>query len=296
MGIQQVTLKRVIGWLALALGCFVLATHLLVTDFLSMRHGAPADLTFEPGEHFVRSEAALFGKRADYAIQACCAGSTFTTIGLDGDSSTARGFRVRPTDSRVKGNFRSELRMRPTPVGWTVWYRSNIYVPADWKPSATPVIAMQWHGSKDFFLLEPGKYPPLALEIDGTQWVIHKSWDTRIVSTHTAFGNTKGIRTIGAAPLVAGHWQRWTFRVHWSVSGKGSILGWLGDRLVVDDHGPNAHRDLIGPYLKAGVYVPRWGYHGGEPGISERVLDFDNIQVRFGDNPFGMAMPQTAGG
>ncbi|WP_198350830.1 polysaccharide lyase [Flavisphingomonas formosensis] len=288
---MRVMLRRVFGWLALALGVAALGAHLIANKVLSMRYGTPVTLTFEPDEQFVRSESALFRGHADYAIQACCEGSTFTVKGLDGDAGTARGFRVRPTDSKVKGNFRSELRMRPTPVGWTVWYRSNIFVPADWKNASTPVIAMQWHGSKDFFLLEPGKYPPLELNITNDHWVIKKSWDTRIITTRSAFGNTEGISQIGTVPVVKGHWQRWTFRVHWSVSGKGSVLGWLGDTLVVNDRGPNAHRDLIGPYLKAGVYVPHWGYHGADPGISERVLYFDTIETRFGANPYGLTLP-----
>lgn len=291
---MRVTLRRLTGWFAIALGLAALAAHLLATDVLSMKYDKAVTLTFEPAETFVRSESALFRGHADYAIQSCCKGSTFTVTGLGGDKTTARGFRVRPTDSRVKGNFRSELRMRPTPVGWTLWYRSNIYVPADWKESATPVIAMQWHGSKDFFLLEPGKYPPLELNITNGAWVINKSWDTRILTTKTPFGNTEGISRIGGAPLIKGRWQRWTFHVHWSVSGKGVVQAWLGDTLVVNDHGPNAHRDLIGPYLKAGVYVPRWGYHGGEPGISERVLYFDDIETRYGANPFAMRLPPAS--
>lgn len=290
---MQVKLRRLGGWFAIGLGFAALAAHLLANDLLSMKYDQPVTLTFEPNEAVVRSELALFRGHADYAIQSCCEGSTFTVAGLDSDKTTVRGFRVRPTDSRVKGNFRSELRMRPTPVGWDLWYRSNIYVPADWKESATPVIAMQWHGSKDFFLFEPGKYPPLELNITNGAWVINKSWDSRILTTKTPLGNTEGITRIGSAPLIKGHWQRWTFHVRWSVSGKGVIQAWLGDTLVANDCGPNAHRDLIGPYLKAGVYVPRWGYHGGEPGISERLLYFDNIATRFGANPFGMKLPPS---
>jgi hypothetical protein len=279
-------LRKWVGWLSLLAGLAALAAWILVFEIITLPHGKPIRITFEPGEPSARGELNLVFGNADYALQACCEGSTFLARDPKRGGSVVRGFRTRPTDQHVKGNFRSELRLRPNAVGETVWYRASVLVPRDWKPSKVPVIAMQWHGSKDFFLGEPGKYPPLDISIRGDRWHITKSWDHRILTTKTPTGNVEGMAELGQVPLTRGHWVTWTVRVHWSSTAAGSTEIWLDGRKIVNDHGPNAHRDLIGPYLKAGSYVPGWGYSGAEPAIRERTLLFDDIAVDYGTDPF----------
>jgi len=276
------------GWLALLGGLAALAAWILVFKIITLPWGEPVAIGFEPGEPSAKGELQLVFGDADYALQACCKGSTFLLRDPRRGGSQVRGFRTRPTDAHVKGNFRSELRLRPNAVGETVWYRASVLVPGDWRASDMPVIAMQWHGSKDFFLLEPGKYPPLDISIRGERWQVTKSWDHRIVTTKTPTGNVEGIAEIGQAPLVRDRWLTFTLRVHWSSTAEGSTEVWLDGRKIADDHGANAHRDLIGPYMKVGSYIPGWGYRGTEPGITERTLLFDDIAVRYGDDPFGI--------
>jgi hypothetical protein len=147
---------------------------------------------------------------------------------------------------------------------------------------------MQWHGSKDTFLFEPGKYPPLDLAIVNRRWEITRSWDHRIRTTKTKTGNVEGMALVGGTPMRVGQWAHWVFHVHWSTTDAGRVEAWLDGRKIADVKGPNAHRDLIGPYFKAGVYVPGWGYRGIEQGIRERVLLFDDVDTAYGANPFGL--------
>lgn len=279
-------LRKWAGWLALLAGVAVLLAWILVFRIITLPHGKRVSIRFESGEPFARDELGLVFGKGEYALQGCCKGSTFLVHDTQRGGSFVRGFRTRPTDAQVKGNFRSELRMRPNAVGETVWYRASILVPKDWKETQVPVIAMQWHGSKDIFLGEPGKYPPLDISIRGDHWQLTKSWDHRIVTRPTAMGNVEGITKIGEAPLMRGRWATWALRVHWSSTAAGRTEIWLDGHKVADDRGPNAHRDLIGPYLKAGSYVPDWGHSGAEPAITERTLMFDDITVDYGTDPF----------
>jgi hypothetical protein len=288
-------LRTVLSWAALLIGALVLAAYLVVFNLVSLSSSHPVTIGFAPVEPTSRNEAALVLRTSDYALQYCCNTSTALVPGRTG---LGRRFTVRPGDTRIKGNFRSELRLLPNVLGGTVWYRVHVLVPNTWQESSTRVIAVQWHGSKDWFLLEPGKYPPLDLAIVGDRWEMTKSWDRRLRTTKTAVGNVEGIRMIGTAPLRRGRWLDWVLRVHWSTTGAGSVDAWLDGRHIVGDRGPNAHRDLIGPYLKLGVYVPGWGYRHTEPAIAERTLMFDDIAVDYGRNPFaiGAASASVASG
>ena len=97
----------------------------------------------------------------------------------------ARKFEVRSTDVFVRNGPRSELRLRPNYLYEDFWYQSRIFVPADWVPSSMPVVALQWHNTRDFFLGEVGTIPPLALDILNNQWRVIKAWDRRWISPAT---------------------------------------------------------------------------------------------------------------
>lgn len=281
-------LFRRIGGGVLGLLAVLVAALLLIMRSFVQDDETDVAIRFETGERSGTRETDLLFRRADYVFQASSSDSNFVAEDPRGGGGLVRGFRVRPTDSLVKGNFRSELRLRPHDVGTTLWYRASIFVPADWKASPRQVIAMQWHGTRDFFLGEPGKYPPLEISIVGEEWQVKRSWDDRIVTRTTSLGNVEGIAKLAQVPLERGKWHRWTFQVHWSSTDQGFTRVWLDDRMIADDRGANAHRDFIGAYLKAGVYVPSWRYRGVEPEIDERLLYFDDIEVRHGLNPFAV--------
>ena len=199
----------------------------------------------------------MFG-RGDFHLQKCCAESVVHAAG-PGGSATA--FNIGVKDPHVKGNARAEARLLSNRVGRNAVYGLNLVTPADWKPSAQRVIVAQWHGTDDFFLLEPGRFPPLELAIEGDRWVIYKAWDARLRSSDDGGGNTQGRKMIGSALFSPGATADWRFEVHWSTGSDGRVRAYKDGKLVADDKGPNALHDLVGPYMKVGVYVPEWKKH-----------------------------------
>jgi hypothetical protein len=222
------------------------------------------------------SDLRLLLREGAYSLQTCCDYSTAVVGGVRGAHGLARRFEVRSTDEMVRGSFRSELRLRPNYLHHDFWYQSRIFVPADWTQSAVPVVAMQWHNTRDFFLGEVGNIPPLALTIVQDEWRVVKAWDTRWISPETG-KRVEGHRLVAEAPLESGKWSEWTFHVRWSPANDGFLKVWKDGRLLVDQPGPIGHRDLIGPYLKAGVYIPGWKDKGLETSVTSRQLYFDLI-------------------
>lgn len=263
------------------------STTMLAAHYFTLPYEQRVMITFKPDEAVGHSEMDLMLARADYALQSCCSRSTQLVADPINPGRSVRAFRVEPDEALVKGNHRAELRLRPNALGQRVWYRISAFIPDDWIRSERHSIVFQWHGSRDVLLLEPGKYPPLDIGIQGDHWTIHKSWDDRIATPPR--GAVQGIREIGRAPLTTGTWQCWTVNALWASNSKGHLRIWSNDRLVVDDHGPNAHRDYLGPYLKAGIYESSWHYDGADPAVRQRTVLIGPIQVRYGDDPFDMA-------
>ena len=222
-------------------------------------------MQYEPGEavsiDFTASPAEapsmidLMLGRGDFHLQKCCAESVIHVI-HSGENGTA--FNVNVNDPHVKGNARAEARLLSNRIGRAALYDLNLATPAQWKPSRQRVIVAQWHGTDDFFLLEPGRFPPLELAIEGDRWVLYKAWDDRLRSSDEGGGNTQGRKLIGSALFSPGKDADWRIEVRWSTGADGYVRAYKDGSLVVDDRGPNALRDLVRPYMKVGVYVPEW--------------------------------------
>lgn len=211
-----------------------------------------------------------------YSFQTCCDESTAIIDDVAG--RPARSFTIRPDDPLVKGSHRSEIRFRPNALGQEAWYRGELFVPEDWRPSPVRVTIMQWHGTRDVFLFERGRTPPLQLEIIDNRWEVVKSWDERFLTPVDAPAG-RGRETIASAPIKRGQWVEWTFQVDWTTDEAGVVRAWLDGDLLVEDRGPNAHKDLIGPYMKAGVYVPDWTIDGAESEIPYRKIFISKLML-----------------
>lgn len=263
----QVLLTVVALFAALCLAAFR-AWHLNHDDAVIIRFGASSMAPI--------TDIGLFLRNGDYSLQTCCDHSSEVVRGVSGSIGFARRFELRTTDALVRGSFRSELRLRPNHLREDFWYQSRIFVPADWTESSTPVVAMQWHNTRDFFLGESGNIPPLALDILRGEWRIVKAWDKRWISPETP-PRVQGHQVVASVPLSPGTWSEWTFHVRWSPDSDGFVQVWKDGRLIADVPGPIGHQDLIGPYLKAGIYIPGWKDKGRETAVSKRVLYFDLI-------------------
>lgn len=201
------------------------------------------------------SEVGLLLGKGDFLLQTCCAHSiAYPLVG----GRRVAAFGLQAGDHPVKGNFRSEARLRSNRVGREAAYDFELSTPRDWPASAQRVIVAQWHGTDDRFLLEPGRFPPLELAIEGDSWRLYKAWDARLRSHDEGHGNTQGRKLIGSAPFTPGLPVSWRVEVRWSPTDDGYVRAYRNGQLFADDHGPNAFRDLVGPYMKFGVYVPDW--------------------------------------
>lgn len=244
-------MKRLLG----ACVALVLAAGLGLWAYGRLIQYEPGDtvaIDFAGAPDQARSEAGLLFGRGDFYVQQCCAHS-FAHPVVNG--AKAALFTVRVDDPHVKGNFRSEARLLSNRLGRPATYELVTATAAAWPRSDQRVIVAQWHGADDFFLLEPGRYPPLELAIEGDRWVIIKAWDSRLRSPDS---RTQGRALIGSAPFSPGLDVSWRFDVLWSTDANGYVRAYKDGRLVALDHGPNALRDYVGPYMKFGAYVPEW--------------------------------------
>lgn len=213
------------------------------------------------------------------ALQACCDFSTSVVPVAGASDNAAARFEVRYSDPLVKGSHRSEIRLRPNPLRRDLWFQARLMLPGDWPPADERVIVMQWHGSRDFFLGEPGRVPPLELAAEGGEWRLITSWDSRRRTPDDDDDEVEGREEIWTAPLEPGEWETLTFHIVWSYEDDGLIQLWRNGEFVVDRRGPNAHNDLFGPYLKFGAYVPDWKRLPAEPPVAVRQVFFDEVSA-----------------
>lgn len=261
------------GLLGLAL---LLASPVVLFRAWHLDRGETVLIDFGSEGNPPRTDIGLGLRMGSHSIQACCAHSTAVLELLDGARGAARKFEVRSADELVRGGYRSELRLRPNYLYEDFWYQARVFVPKDWVASSMPVIALQWHNTRDFFLGEVGTIPPLALDIRDNRWRVIKAWDRRWISPPTP-PRVEGYRVVATAPMTPGKWIAWTFHVRWSPDDDGFLKVWMDGEPLVDIAGPVGHRDLIGPYMKAGVYVPGWKDIGLEQDVKARILYFDLI-------------------
>jgi hypothetical protein len=54
---------------------------------------------------------------------------------------------------------------------------------------------------------------------------------------------------------------------------------WKDGELVFRRTGPNTYNDALAPYLKVGIYVPRWTSESSASAIDSHIIHFDEIRV-----------------
>lgn len=212
-----------------------------------------------------------------YSLQSCCEHSA-AAVSMEGTLDGAAGrFEVRDTDPLVKGSQRSEVRLRPNPFRTDLWFQARVLLPADWTPDTPRTIVMQWHGTRDVHLAEPGIYPPLELAAAGNEWHLVTVWDTRMRAVPIGESKVEGRETVWTGEIRPGTWENFTFHIRWSHREDGLLELWRGEDLVLSREGPNALNDLIGPYLKFGAYAPDWKAMPVAPNVPTRIVFFDHV-------------------
>lgn len=210
--------------------------------------------------------------------QFCCTHSAqLVDLEAYGGDGRALAIELRPDDSDVKGSKRAEIRLPASHFNKPVWYHIRLFKEqAD--PSPVPVTLLQWHAVPDKILLEGNRAPPLRLVEYEDKNVIALNWDTapRSFDRFDLFGKKSG-QILWQGPRTQDAWQSWVFRVVWSVTEQGRITVWKDGERIVNYTGPTAYNDLAAPYMKAGIYVPRWKDPELAAGAAPRRLLIDDI-------------------
>lgn len=212
--------------------------------------------------------------------QLCCQHSMTVVADPQDSQGHAARFELKRGDPHVRGSARSEVRLPAAHLHSTYRYAFSIWLPDEWQADAAPALLVQWHSVTDKLLLEAGISPPLRVSAVGDQWIVENMWDSNWVSRWQGQKDehVDGYRVLWKGPLERGRWVRWQFLVHWSWQPDGRIEIIKDGLPLMTAHGPNTYRDLIGPYMKAGLYVPRWADPAEPLRLTHRVVLMDNIE------------------
>jgi hypothetical protein len=219
-------------------------------------------------------------------VQLCCSHSAGFIRSERDPGSLALRFSLESDDADVKGSKRAELRLKAAPFGQERWYLISLRIPADWQRTPEPTTVLQWHAVDDKMLGEIARSPPLRLLVQDREWVIISRSDARLLSGLPLLrGPVVGEeRVLWRGPLDIGVSTDWLFRIRWSHASDGFVAVWKGSTRIVCYEGPNAYNDLMGPYLKVGIYVPSWKVPANRT-IARRALIVE--QVRQSAHPLG---------
>jgi hypothetical protein len=216
---------------------------------------------FGGGTEFADDFAAgnLEGWRRHGDVQLCCAHSAVFVNSERKPGSLALQFSLHGDDPDVKGSKRAELRLKAVPFGQDRWYLASLRVRTDWEEASEPATVLQWHAVDDKILGEVSRSPPLRLLIQDHEWVIVSRWDSRpLTGVPIPRGALVGEQVLWRGALDVGVSIDWLFRVRWSYGSDGIVVAWRNGIRIACYEGPNAYNDLMGPYLKVGIYVPSW--------------------------------------
>ena len=161
------------------------------------------------------------------------------------------------------------------------WYGFSTYVPsnhiADHKKNVD--LLFQWHAVGVGSKVSRGS-SVLAVMIEGNNWLVKSSWNTTWKGDKNSPG--KGAASWLLGPVAKGKWTDWVVHAKWSASNDGVLEVWKNGKRVVTRNGPNAYNDPKGPYLKFGLYKPRWRQSNDKlsnPRITSRTYYHDSIKV-----------------
>jgi hypothetical protein len=270
-------------WARSGPGYFALTVVLLVCLHLAygLAHriynsASPGDLTFT--SDFESGDASLWSAKG--AIHVCCNDSLQIVAAPVRSGRYAARFTLRRSDPNVKGSKRAEVRTKAATMGGEYWYAFSIMLPPHWTVDKVPVTLAQWHAVPDLWLGEINSPPPFRLLAEEDQWKLANIWDSkRVGSTWLTRFSPDGYTLKAIGPLDAGRWTDWVFHVRWSYGSDGLLEAWKDSELVFRRIGPNSYNDALAPYLKVGIYVPRWDVHPPLTPIESHTIHFDDIRV-----------------
>ncbi len=190
-------------------------------------------------------------------------------------------FTLKESDWDVTN--RSEIGLQSVPADSEYVYRFSTFLPESYVADPSHEIIAQWHAKPDFHLGETwsGAGPVLSLNIANGKWLLDSRWDSRQIMRTKEPGKTKKADPEGSDSLeldnyLTEQWTDWVFRVKWSLEDDGFIEVWQDGELVWSRTGPNRYNDLLGPYLRTGIYKPA-GWE--EAQVTQREVYYDDLAV-----------------
>ena len=183
-------------------------------------------------------------------------------------------------------------------LGGEEWYGISIYLPVGYVADTLSELPVQWHGRPDSG--EVSRSPVLGFYISNGQWQIDKRHSDIKIQT----SNPNPI-TMWSEPYENGVWTDFVVRVRWDyrTNGNGLTQVWMRTdaadpwRQVVDDTGPNSYNDDEDIYLKTGIYKWSWASQSPTPGITQRVLFIDEVNLGAANSSFDeVAAPDASTG
>ena len=162
-------------------------------------------------------------------------------------------FEIRPGDHvpADKPNFeRTEVaHYKFSTFGKEVWLSYSLLLEAG-QPSTAPWLMLsQWHGLNDPW--DVAIWPPIGMYLAEEKLHIDTSFDPHWVQTDN---QPRITRYIGER-FERGVWHHFVHAVRFDPDGAGRLRIWIDGRPVVDvDNVAIGFRDLLGPYIKHGLY------------------------------------------
>lgn len=118
---------------------------------------------------------------------------------------------------------------------------------------------------------EAGHSPPLVLELVGERFQVTSRYSMAQISGSSDI-RTK-IHYTASADLTRGRWYKFQFIVRFDPFGDGHLVVIQDGQTIVDYKGAIGFNDLLGPYVKTGIY---------------RAATSEDMVVQFNDIHFGV--------
>jgi hypothetical protein len=181
-------------------------------------------------------------------------------------------------------------------IGQEYWYGFSIFLPKDFAPSQIWEILVQWHVDPDA-PEERARNPPMTITTTGGKWGFRSSWDANAITQKDADGKWiyGGHNRYDLGAYETGVWTDWVVRVKWSYETDGTLEVWKnGVKVISQLNKPNCYNDVLGPYIKFGVYKGWTSTASPEPGITKRIVFHDEFRMTGANGSYAAVAPGAA--
>ncbi|SCY76355.1 Polysaccharide lyase [Nitrosospira sp. Nl5] len=190
-----------------------------------------------------------------------------------GSGKTVLRARVRNTDEKIFGGFRTEIvPLKEFLREGVRWYALSVYFPENWQFHPSPTIIGQLHTSQK----NKPFSPPVALIAQGHDLNLELHFNHRNIEGPDAVTRENTVsQKVRLDKIRTQQWYCFVIRADWShTPGSGSLSLWMnGDKAYESLKSPNAYQTQGGNYPKAGLYLP------GSMMVPERSIYLDFIHL-----------------